>query len=132
MSTFDALPATPEAFTTALRASAKLPEGEIVSVTVTEQQQTAISHLRFLEVAYSSASLRALPTRLLLKWPIQPSTEMGGDAETTFYRDLAPALFVAANRAVPRDCPGCGHRTVGAIGRPPANSRLSGVARSPG
>jgi hypothetical protein len=92
VSTFDALPSTPEALTSALRASGKLHEGEVARVTVTQEQQTAISHLRFLEVGYNSASLPALPTRLLLKWPIQPSTEPGADAESTFYRDLAPAL----------------------------------------
>src|SRR5687767_6272285 len=92
VSPFDTLPATPGELTSALRTSGKLREGEIVNTNVAEQRQTAISHLRFLEVGYSRASRPTLPTRLLLKWPAEASAEAGGDAETRFYRDLAPAL----------------------------------------
>jgi hypothetical protein len=92
VSTFDALPSTTGELTSALRTSGKLREGEIVSINVTEQHQTAISHLRFMEVVYSPASRPTPPIRLLLKWPVEPSAQPGGDAETRFYRDLAPAL----------------------------------------
>jgi hypothetical protein len=92
VSTFDEVPATPGELMSVLRTSGKLREGEIVGTNVTEQRQTAISHLWFIEVGYSPASRPTLPTRLLLKWPVEHSAEPGGDAEIRFYRDFAPVL----------------------------------------
>ncbi|HKR21858.1 MAG TPA: aminoglycoside phosphotransferase family protein [Pyrinomonadaceae bacterium] len=52
-----------------------------------------ISNLWFFEVVYTAGSSPKLPTRLLLKWPLEhsPAPERG-EPELVFYRELAPAL----------------------------------------
>jgi hypothetical protein len=74
-----------------LRAGGALQRGEVARVEVREQRETAVSHLQWLEVEFSPGSYPALPNRLLLKWPIAASPA-DPSSETTFYRELAPAL----------------------------------------
>ena len=87
----DALPTTPRDLTAALRAGAALEHGEVLKVEITEHTRTTISNLSFLEVEYSAGSAPALPTRLLLKWPLATPAPLEA-AEIHFYRTLAPAL----------------------------------------
>lgn len=87
------VPTTPVELTAALSAAGTLHEGAVLTATVTEQIQTPISHLWFLDVRYAEGSSPALPDRLLLKWTIEhsPAPERG-EPELAFYRELAPAL----------------------------------------
>jgi aminoglycoside phosphotransferase (APT) family kinase protein len=89
----DSLPTTPDELTAALYAAGSLRQGSVVSVSITKQFETPISHLWFLEVVYGAESSPALPHRLLLKWAIErsPAPERG-EPEIVFYRELAPAL----------------------------------------
>lgn len=93
MPTRDSLPATPRELTSALYAAGSLREGSVLSVAITKQIETPISHLWFLEVVYAPGSTPALPDRLLLKWAIERSPAPDrGEPEIVFYRQLAPAL----------------------------------------
>ena len=87
------LPTTARELTSAFRAAGTLEQGDIVAAEITSQVQTAVSHLRFVEVEYATGSRPALRGRILLKWPIDdsPAPDRGG-AETAFYRELAPSL----------------------------------------
>lgn len=87
------VPTTPAELTSALIAAGTLRQGAIRSVEITERIKTPISNLWFLEVDYAAGSSPELPTRLLLKWPIEqsPAPERG-EPELIFYRELAPAL----------------------------------------
>ncbi|HEU4433978.1 MAG TPA: aminoglycoside phosphotransferase family protein [Pyrinomonadaceae bacterium] len=93
MPTPNSLPTTPRELTSALYAAGSLREGSILSVAITKQIETPISHLWFLEVVYAPGSAPTLPDRLLLKWAIEesPAPERG-EPEIVFYRQLAPAL----------------------------------------
>jgi hypothetical protein len=82
---------TPRDLTRALRAAGTLQQGQVVRVETTEQQQTAVSHLYWLEVEFSAGSIPSIPNRLLLKRPTEPSPDDPG-SETRFYRELAPSL----------------------------------------
>lgn len=93
MPTSGSPPSTPAELSSALYAAGTLQKGEIVSATVTERIQTVISNLWFLEVAYAQESSPELPSRLLLKWPLEASAAPErGDPEVVFYRELAAAL----------------------------------------
>lgn len=84
---------TARGLTNALRAAGTLQNGDVVSVEITDQRQTSVSHLRFLSVEFSAEATPRLPNRLLLKWPQDQSAAPDrGGAETIFYRELAPAL----------------------------------------
>jgi hypothetical protein len=87
------VPATARELTSALRTAGTLRDGDVVSVEITGQRQTSVSHLRFLSVEFSPGTTPELPKRFLLKWPQDqsPAPDRGG-AETTFYRELAPGL----------------------------------------
>ena len=75
-----------------LRGAGTLPRGSITSLAITRQIRTDISNLVFVAVTYSHDA-RALPSRLLLKWPLREVPIPGGDeAEPNFYRELAPSL----------------------------------------
>ena len=77
----------------ALRDAGTLQEGTILSVAITEQIQTIISNLWFLDVVYSPDAFPRLPNRLLLKWAHEQSAAPErGDPEVVFYRDLGPLL----------------------------------------
>lgn len=86
-------PTTPGELTSALCAAGSLREGTILTVKITEQLDTTVSHLWFLEVDFSANSTPKLPNRLVLKWPVEhsPAPERG-DPERVFYQELAPAL----------------------------------------
>jgi len=89
----DSLPTTPAALTAALHDAGTLRRGAIVTVEITKRLETMISHLWFLEVAYSADSSPKLPYRLLLKWALKESVAPErGDPEVVFYRELAPSL----------------------------------------
>ena len=89
----DSPPTTPRALTSTLRAAGTLGRGTVVTIRISEQVQTTVSNLHFLEARYSADAVPSLPERLLLKWPRAHSAAPGEDgAETAFYRDIAPAL----------------------------------------
>ena len=91
--TQDAPPITPGQLTSALRAARSLHEGSILNSRITEQFDTTVSHLRFLEVGYSTDATPDLPNGLVLKWPAEHSPAPGrGDPERLFYQELASAL----------------------------------------
>jgi len=86
-------PTTARELNAALSAAGTIQHGSIVNASITEQVKTDISHLWFLEVEYTPDSSPALPTRLLLKWPLDNSPAPDrGDPENVFYRELAPSL----------------------------------------
>src|SRR5262245_8637862 len=86
-------PTTALQLSSALSAAGTLQHGSIVDVAITEQIQTDISHLWFLEVEYAADSSPKLPTRLVLKWPLKNSAAPDrGGPENFFYRELAPSL----------------------------------------
>src|ERR1044071_2363499 len=87
------LPVTPSTLTSALYAAGTLQHGAVVTVEITKQLQTPISHLGFLEAGYTADLNHELPNRLVVKWPVadSPAPERGGP-ELVFYRELAPAL----------------------------------------
>ena len=92
MPTPDAPPTTPRDLTSALSRAGSLQHGHVVGVQITEQRQTTVSHVWRLTVDYAG-SAPAPPSQLLLKWPLERSSSREDDgAETTFYRELAPAL----------------------------------------
>jgi hypothetical protein len=84
-------PTTTRELTDALRAAGTLRQGDVVSIEITDQRQTSVSHLQFLAVEFSADAAPALPNRFLLKWP-QDLSPTPDRAETTFYRELAPEL----------------------------------------
>ena len=86
-------PIAPLELTEALRAAGTLLQGSVESIAITKRIHTTVSNLWFLEIDYASGSTPALPTRLVLKWPLEqsPAPERGR-AEPVFYRQLAPAL----------------------------------------
>ena len=87
------LPVTAATLTAALYAAGTLQHGAVVTMEITKQLQTPISHLWFLEVGYTSELNHELPSRLVVKWAIvdSPAPDRGGP-ELVFYRELAPAL----------------------------------------
>src|SRR5262245_49811053 len=89
--TSDSPPITPQDLSSALYAAGSLRKGAILSVKITEQIDTTISHLWYLEVDYAVDSAPNLPNRLILKWPVDGSPAQG-ESEPRFYRELAPAL----------------------------------------
>ena len=87
------VPTTPDELTDALRGAGTLERGAVVRVAINERIQTSISNLWFLEAAYTRDASPELPTRLLIKWPIEPApVRESGATELTFYRELAAAL----------------------------------------
>jgi aminoglycoside phosphotransferase (APT) family kinase protein len=87
------LPTTALELSSALSAAGTLRHGSIVNASIVEQIKTDISHLWFLQVDYTADSSPALPTRLVLKWPLDRSPAPNrGDPENVFYRELAPSL----------------------------------------
>jgi aminoglycoside phosphotransferase (APT) family kinase protein len=86
-------PTTPVELTSALIAAGTLRQGAILTVEITRKFQSTVSNLWFLEVEYAAGSSPELPTRLVLKWPVEqsPAPERG-EPELIFYRELAPAL----------------------------------------
>src|ERR1051325_2492404 len=91
--TSDSVPVTPSMLTAALYAAGTLQDGAVVTVEITKQLQTPISHLWFLEVGYTSDINHDLPSRLVVKWAIadSPAPDRGGP-ELVFYRELAREL----------------------------------------
>ena len=93
MHTPDSLPTTAAELNSALYSAGTLREGEILSATLTLQFKSTISNLWFLEVVYSENSSPTLPTKLVVKWPIEQSPAPDrGEPEIVFYRELAPAF----------------------------------------
>ena len=93
MPTPHSAPTTPHELTSALRAAGTLQRGDVASVEVTEQLETTVSCLNFVNASYSAGATPSLPARLLLKWPLERSAapEQVG-AESVFYREVAPKL----------------------------------------
>ena len=89
----DSPPATPAELSSALCTAGTLQHGAVLSVSIAERIETAISNLWFLEVAYAAEASPKLPNGLLLKWALEESAAPErGDPELVFYRELAPAL----------------------------------------
>ncbi|HJP95425.1 MAG TPA: phosphotransferase [Pyrinomonadaceae bacterium] len=89
----DSPPTTPRELSSALYAAGTLRQGTILTVAITEQIQTPISNLWFLEVDYAAESSPKIPNRLLVKWALEESAAPErGDPEVVFYRELAPSL----------------------------------------
>lgn len=87
------LPTTPVELSAALYTAGTLTHGAIISASITERIQTPVSNLWFIEAGYAAGSSPELPTRLVLKWPVEQSPAPGrGLPELVFYRELAPAL----------------------------------------
>jgi hypothetical protein len=93
VATTDSPPTTALELSSALSAAGTLRHGSIAHVAITKQIQTDISHLWFLEVEYAADCSPKLPTRLVVKWPIENSAAPDrGGPENVFYRELAPLL----------------------------------------
>jgi len=86
-------PTTPGELTSALYAAGSLRQGAVLKTEITKQIQTPISYLWFLEVLYAEGSSPELPTRLVLKWPVEDSPAPDrGIPEIVFYRELSQPL----------------------------------------
>ena len=77
-----------------LHQAGSLPRGSVVSVRVDHREQTWVSELTFLHVAYSSDAPSGLPAALLVKWPRSGSDDAASASRTEvdFYARVGPSL----------------------------------------